>query len=470
MQQRLLPLPLLRIALIPSAAPSVRGDRRRYNAQMSNQRWRKAGSESSAAARSLRARCYRLLASVGLAAVSANGCIDGFELTTPPEQPATTVTLRFVSDAEDERTAAALGWTDGIPAVSVTLASADSAHVPLRELQASDDGLLVLEQLPAGRYVVDAVRWLTDAERAALATGDDAVGFLLRAEFGTTSSAPELPMTMVASRRRGLVISEFKGDQLFTPGQPGSYFYSVYVRLYNNSDTTIFLDGLIVGSALASQFDLTNFPCTLYAPYAQDKSGIWAIQFHQLPGDGATYPLLPGQTATLAMDAIDHRPLYPGAVDLRDADFEFFAGGVDVDNPDVPNAADVGVRPHPLGHGLKWSVLAKVAFVALPFDLTTMQKRLFGNGEWGRIPASAILEVISAKTTYQSGDRECDALVDRSFDRKEVKILGSAPEDGFRAYRRKLVPFTVNGLPVLQHTRTSALDLVSSPLEPFASP
>lgn len=405
-----------------------------------------------------------------IAAAITGGCLDGLEFTTPPEQPPITVTLKFVSDSEEQGTAAALGWTIGIPDVSATLASADSAHIPLRELHASDDGVLVLDQLPAGRYIVDGVRWLSDEERARLPTGDDAMGFLLRTEFAATSTVSELPMTMVASRRRGLVISEFKGDELFTRGQPGSYSYSVYLRLYNNSDSTVFLDGLIVGRALASQFDLGNFPCTLYEPYANDKQGIWAIQFHQLPGDGANYPLSPGESATLAMDAIDHRPLYPGAVDLRDADFEFFAGGVDVDNPEVPNAADVGVRPHPLGHGLKWSVLAKVAFVALPFDLTTMETRTFGNAEWARIPADAILEVISAKTTYQSEYRECDVLVDRSFDRKEVQILGTAPQDGFLAYRRKIVPFTINGRPVLQHTRTSALDLITSPLAPFASP
>lgn len=414
---------------------------------------------------------FRVVASVWIVAAIAGGCLNGLELTSPPQQPAITVTLKFVPDAEEQGTAEALGWSDGIPDVFVIVSSADSANVPLREIQTSDDGLLVLEQLPGGRYVIDAVRWLSDDERARLPADDDAVGFLLRIEFQTASTEPQVPMRMVASRRRGLVISEFKGDELHTPGTPGSYPYSVYVRLYNNSDTTMHLDKLIIGRALASQFDNENFPCSLYLPYARDRSGIWAGHFHQLPGSGRDYPLSPGSSATLAMDAIDHRPLYPGALDLRNADFEFFSGSSDVDNPDVPNALDVGVRSNPLGHGLKWSVLAKVAFVALPFDLSTMEKRVFGGtGAWGRIPAHAVLEVIAIKTTWQSGRAECDVLVDRSFDRKEVQILGASPQDGFLAYRRKTVPFTIGGQTVLQHTRTSSMDLVSSPLAPFASP
>lgn len=58
--------------------------------------------------------------------------------------------------------------------------------------------------------------------------------------------------------------------------------------------------------------------------------------------------------------------------DLRQADFEFYAGASDVDSPNVPNAADVVMRPHRLGHGLVWSVLGKVVWVDRPIDLATM--------------------------------------------------------------------------------------------------
>ena len=405
-----------------------------------------------------------------LAALGVEACLNGTELVTPPRAPVTTITLEFRADPEDLATAVALGWANGIPGVAVTLAPEDSATGAPQQLQGSDSGTLTLDPLAGGRYVVDAVRWLTDAERAQLPFGDDAVGFVARIPLNTASAQAQMPVRLVASRRRGIVISEWKGDPIQAAGTEG-YSFSGYLRLYNNADTTIYLDGLIIGSGLASQFDLTNFPCSLYLPYALDPLGVWAHWFHQLPGGGMDYPLAPGEAAVLATDAIDHRPLYPLGLDLRQATFEFNGGPADVDNPAVPNAADVGVRSQPLGHGLVWSSLGKVAFVALPFDLATIKTQVFGGaGAWGRIPANAVLDLMAMKTTYQSGYPECTWLVHPSFDRQAVKQLGAAFVDDTRAYRRLQVPFTIGGRPVLQHTRTSAWDFTVASRDPFATP
>ena len=394
-------------------------------------------------------------------------CISGTELVTPPVQSPTAITLVFGPDSADLSTAVALGWGQGIPHAQVTITSDDSAVAP-RLLAGSDSGTLFLDQL-AGRYRIDAMRWLSDSERALLPAGDDAVGFLAHTVLITTGADPRTAVEMVASRRSSLLISEWKGDPLFTTSE-GTYYFSVYLRLYNNGDTTVYLDGLIIGSGLASQFSYPNFPCSLYLPYALDPLGVWANWFYQLPGRGTDYPLLPGETAVLATDAIDHRPLFSEGLDLRGADFEFYGGAGDVDNPDVPNAADVGVRSDALGHGLIWSSLGAVAFVALPFDLATIQTGFFGNGTWGRIPASALLDVMAMKTTYQSGYPECSWLVHARFDRQAVQLLGARPQDDLLAYRRISVPFTIGGRPVLQHTHASAWDFTVKPRYPFAVP
>lgn len=409
------------------------------------------------------------LCAASLAGLGVLACLGGTELVSPPRAPVTTIMLEFRAEPEDLATATVLGWADGIPAVAVTLAPEDSANGAPQQLHGSDTGTLTLSQLAGGRYVVDAVRWLTDAERAQLPAGDDALGFVARVELSTATATARMPIALVASRRRGIVISEWKGDPLFTVSE-GTYYFSAYLRLYNNADTTVYLDGLIIGSGLASQSDLPNFPCSLYLPYALDPLGVWANRFHQLPGRGTDYPLLPGETAVLATDAIDHRPLFSLGLDLRGADFEFYAGGSDVDNPDVPNTGDVGVRSDGLGHGLFWSSLGKVAFVALRFDLATIHTEFFGNGTWARIPASALLDVMAMKTTYQSGYPECTWLVHPSFDRQAVKQLGARPEDDLLAYRRLQLPFTVGGRPVLQHTHTSAWDFTVALRDPFARP
>jgi hypothetical protein len=234
----------------------------------------------------------------------------------------------------------------------------------------------------------------------------------------------------------------------------------------------MYLDGLIVGSGLARQFDYPNFPCSLYAPYAQDLLGIWTMWFHQLPGRGTDYPLLPGRSVVLATDAIDHRPLYPLGLDLHAADVEFYAGASDVDNPAVPNAVDVGVGYQPLGHGLLWSAagLGAIAWVARSFDLTTVHTDIIVGRTWARIPAEALLDVAADQTTYQGEYAACARVVNPRFDRQPVHLLGANYWDDTLAYRRRRLPFTIGGHVVLQYTRTSAWDFGVVPLSPFAKP
>jgi hypothetical protein len=411
-----------------------------------------------------------LLRAFGVAplALATAGCLGETTLLTPPRPPATTISLTFTADSEDLATATALGWAAGIPNVAVTVTSQDSSSPP-QHLQGSAAGAVTLNQLAGGKYVVDAARWLTDAERAQLPAGDDAVGFVGRIYLNTASADANNRLQMVASRRHGLVISEFKDEPLFT-AQEGTYLYSGYLRLFNNGDSTVYLDGLIIGSGLAAQFGYPNFPCSYYSGYSEDSRGIWYNRAQQLPGHGTDYPLRPGETALVAADAIDHRPLFSEGLDLRAADFEFYAGGGDVDNPDVPNAPEVGPQSDPGGHGLVWSSLGKVAFLARPYDLTTVRSVVIVASTWARVPGDVLLDVVTMKTTYQTAYPECVRLVNSSFDRQTVQLLGARPEDDLLAYRRRQVPLTIAGHAVLQDTRTSAWDFTAAARAPFAVP
>ena len=382
----------------------------------------------------------------------------------------TSVTLEFRADSEDASTAAALGWTNGIPGAHVTVTPADTSGGARRLLQGSDSGTLFLDQL-AGRYTIDLERWLTDSERAHLAPGDDAVGFVAHTVLVTENATAQMRVDMVASRRRGIVISEWKGDPLEYLGASDAYYFSGYLRLYNNSDTTIYLDGLLIGEGFAWQFDYPTFPCSFYQLYSLDPLGIWARYFHQLPGSGQDYPLGAGKTVVLATDAIDHRPLYPIGLDLRQANFEFYAGASDVDNPAVPNAPSVGTRDAFFGHGLWWSDVGTVVWVARPFELVSMHTEVVpSGGVWARIPANALIDVMAIKTSYKAGYPECPRLVLPTFDRDAVQLLGVPFKDDTLAYRRLQVPFTISGHAVLQHTRNSGWDFTTVRRDPFAQP
>jgi hypothetical protein len=267
------------------------------------------------------------------------------------------------------------------------------------------------------------------------------------------------------------VISEWKGQPLYISGL-GTYFFSGYLRLYNNGDTTAYLDGMIVGSGYAGQFDYPTFGCDFDRRYSEDPAGIWSLHFVQLPGTGTQYPLPPGQTAVLVTDAIDHRPLFPSGLDLRRADFEYYGGAGDVDNPAVPNAPEVG-EPSPFDHGLTWLALANVVFLALPLDPAGLHREFVGPNQeirWARIPTEKLVEAMAIKTTWRSQYPECERLVPHNVDREAVKLFGADPSDDSLAYRRLAVPFTIGGQAVLQHTRWSALDFGVTARTPFARP
>src|SRR5439155_21029120 len=155
--------------------------------------------------------------------VVIGACLSGTELVSPPYQPPSTITFVFHPDSADAATASALGWSAGIPGIEITLI-ADSTNSAPQVFQGSDSGTLALDQLPAGVYSVGAVRWLADSERAKLPPGDDADGFMTR--FGLTApvAASRLRIAMVADRRRGVVISEWKGAPLYTASEATYYF------------------------------------------------------------------------------------------------------------------------------------------------------------------------------------------------------------------------------------------------------
>jgi ABC-type glycerol-3-phosphate transport system substrate-binding protein len=104
-----------------------------------------------------------------LAALGTAACLGETTLVTPPKPPVTSFTFQFHVDPGDATTAAALGWTDSVPGVALTVTPDDSTR-PVQQFQASDAGTVTIDQLEPGDYEVDAVRWLTDP-KARLAAG-----------------------------------------------------------------------------------------------------------------------------------------------------------------------------------------------------------------------------------------------------------------------------------------------------------
>lgn len=121
----------------------------------------------------------------------------------------------------------------------------------------------------------------------------------------------------------GLVINEI---YYAGPVNKAFYFYDLFIELYNASDTTVYLDGMMLCRARQSVH-----------PDMETNDFVQGIYVHQFPGvplTGREYPLEPGKFTVVAGDAVDHSQYMPGALDLSAMEWEFYnpyAG--EVDNP-----------------------------------------------------------------------------------------------------------------------------------------
>lgn len=132
-----------------------------------------------------------------------------------------------------------------------------------------------------------------------------------------------------------LIISEvYFAGSLQTSGN--QYNGDQYFKLYNNTDHTIYADGITI---FESQFLTTqkfNF-----TPDIMDEA-VSVDALYTIPGNGCEYPVAPGGSILIADIAIDHKVINPNSIDLSHADFEWYdessdPRNTDIDNPVVPN-------------------------------------------------------------------------------------------------------------------------------------
>ena len=363
------------------------------------------------------------------------------------------------------------------------------AHVRIRRVGESPAeagttdslGQVTFTQLLPGRYDVTSLRLLTTdegirvSEADSALTGINAFGGGGRVQVQPPSSTTDIDA--VAGRRGSLVISEVHDWSPREIGGPtAQYSVAKYVEVYNNADTTVYLDGKIIAQAFDFVWESDASPdrCVDYERWRLDPEGIWAQRVLRFPGSGREYPVLAGQARVVAEQAINHDELYPGSglPDLSRADFEVVGTGQDIDNPGVPNMEHVGFRPSvdPLGRGLLLSsipilvVVDKVDPESLPTDKLPLQYP-----DYHRFPGEAILDLVTTQPVPRAHLtwRFCERLVSAAFDR-QVAIIKD--EFAGNSMHRRVLGTTRTGHPILQRTKTSAVDLVRGPRSPGRVP
>jgi hypothetical protein len=362
-----------------------------------------------------------------------------------------TLVVRISIDPTDVSIAAAAGIATG--GLTVRVQRGASTDAP-RLATTSQEGVARFEGLTQGNYEISVDRPLTVAELARLAPADrDASIFSGGAAVAVTPPSRETSIELVAARRGSLIISELF---LFSAQVPGVGDDGHYVEVYNNADTTIYLDGVVI---FRTSFTAN---CEERSVIRLDENGIWSWQLHQFPGSGSDYPIRPGEARVQAIDAIDHRPISSQLLDLSTAEFEIIGDGSD---PNNPFAADmIRLVGNGVGHGESFRSDNLVG-IALPIagDTTRLEKSTSPGIRYFKVPREAIIDV--ATITYSPerfallnsvvGLQRCEPYVALVHERAPALLGdGTLPV----AVARKTLVRSSAGVEILQRTRNSARD------------
>ena len=415
-----------------------------------------------------------LACSGGSVSDTATGPVAPVDTTRPG--PATvqrsSLTVRVRIESVDATVASAAGV--GVSGIAVRIvrtgATSDS-----RTATTSDDGTARFDNLLEGVYQVSIERRLNAAEIAKVPIADREVTVF--AGGGQQVLSPPanaaVDVALVANRRGSVVLSE-----VFAFNAPPSmdllYGMGTYIAVYNNSDTTAYLDGMLISVTPLTlhQGFPPNYPCdgALKAERI-DSTAMTVALIHQFPGTGREFPILPGQERVVAMDAIDHRIAAPGKqqVDLSRADFEQIGSPADTDNPFAAKMINLFAGPGPFGRGYGYLFAPTAYALSLPAARGAMvPARIISTTglqtgqpfDVYRIPQRYVIDVMGVDFSPQEfgydGSNRCVPFIAPVFERAPAPLVNTMLS---RAIARKSLGRTADGREILQRTRTSARDL-----------
>ncbi|MCJ7932745.1 MAG: DUF4876 domain-containing protein [Chryseobacterium sp.] len=286
----------------------------------------------------------------------------------------------------------------------------------------------------------------------------------------------------------------------------GAVFRDHFLEIYNNSDETIFADGLYVALLEGN----TNSNVTSYTlangQYDWSKSAgnniggsanteyVYANTVIRIPGSGSQYPIYPGESIVIAQTAINHKAPYDNingqsvsikkpelTVDLSGADFETYLGDYLTANGGSPYMYDIQNILVPDMKIIHWSAASKdlllsptsrpafVIFKAADDEVALFAKvpspKSVTGPLFARIPKKIIIDGVD--TTDKELKAPKDLPVDIDATRAFIKDETGAPYPDYSSYSiiRKIKE-VVNNRAVLMDTNNSQNDFTTIKANP----
>lgn len=218
--------------------------------------------------------------------------------------------------------------------------------IQTREFTAASEGsYTVTAQLKAGTYNLTLNGVVSYTLNSATVES-----YIEASREGITVTEGQPNEISIESSISTLTSNDFVIEEIFFTGTltpDGSQYYGdQYVKITNNTDRTLYADGLILMDSeflTVSKYDYT--PDIMNQFFSISNTLI-------VPGNGKEYPVAPGKSIVIADTAIDHREYNPRSFDLSKADFEYHneRDDEDVDNPQVPNMISSS-----LGEDMMWT-------------------------------------------------------------------------------------------------------------------
>ena len=275
-----------------------------------------------------------------------------------------------------------------------------------------------------------------------------------------TTSADNIKLFLFNSKA-DFVIEEVYFAGSTTP-EGKQYLADQYIKIYNNSDSVLYADGLVI---LESAFKTSQKYD--YTPDVMSQAMV-VQSVYAIPGNGKDYPIQPGESLLICDKAIDHREANSNSFDLSNADFEWYDDSdknPDIDNPQVTNLDKIYSSSL-----TTWSLhnqgLCAYAIARLQVNKETFLKDYRYHADYifinpmtidrYQVPNAWIIDAVNISNKAQYAWNVVDASLDMGF-----TYCGEVALDKNRynkSVRRKVLSTTPDGRKILKDTNNSTED------------